>query len=102
VVISLLGDRVGWYRAVSAGRGTEVLIAGERLDPQVRRVEGEEAFRVFSAFERRNRFLMPLARPVISCLTGFRYDGSASAKQRLLEKMPLLGLRPAEAADRPA
>jgi hypothetical protein len=99
VAISLLGREAEWYRAASGGGAIEVRIAGERLRPRVRRIEGEEAFRMFSAFERRNRLLMPVARPVISRLAGFPYDGSPTARRRLLEKMPLLGFGAGEAEE---
>lgn len=102
VVISGLGANAGWRLNVLAGGAEEVRIGGERFRPGVRRLDGEEAFAAFSDFERRNRLLMPLARPVVSRLAGFDYDGSPSARRRLLERMPLLALRAAAAgrADR--
>lgn len=97
VVISGLGPNAGWRLNVLAGGAEEVWIGAERFAPRARPLEGEEAFEVFSDYERRNRLLMPLARPVVSKLAGFRYDGSAPARRRLLERMPLLALRDATA-----
>jgi hypothetical protein len=102
VAISLFGRQAEWYRAASDGGAAEVVIAGEHLRPRVRRIEGEEAFQMFSAFEGRNRLLMPVARPFISRLAGFRYDGSATARRRLLEKMPLLAFGADEDEERTA
>jgi hypothetical protein len=92
VVIALRGTDAPWYVAAFDGRARSVRIADLEIHPKVRRVEGEEAFRVFSDFERRNRLLMPLSRPVISGLVGFRYDGSPRARRRLLDRMPLVEL----------
>lgn len=47
---------------------------------------------LFSAYERRNRLLLPVARPVLSRFAGFTFDGSAPARRELLERMPLVGL----------
>jgi hypothetical protein len=93
VVIAPFGARSAWFQAALAGRAVECRIDAEVLRPlRARRVEGEEAYELFSAFERRNRLLMPLARPFVSRLAGFHYDGSPGARRRLLRTMPLLGL----------
>ncbi|HYC81187.1 MAG TPA: nitroreductase family deazaflavin-dependent oxidoreductase [Solirubrobacterales bacterium] len=101
VVISGLGPSAGWRLNVLAGGAEEVRIGGERFRPQVREVAGEEAFSLFSEFERRNRLLMPVARPLVSRLAGFDYDGSPAARRQLLVRMPLLALRapPADQAE---
>lgn len=95
VVIALRGPGAPWLQAALDGAAERVDIGGERLVPVARRVEGEEAFRLFSEYEHRYRFLQPLTRPVVSRLAGFRYDGSPAARRRLLERMPLVALGPA-------
>jgi hypothetical protein len=99
VVIDLDRTTAGWYAGAFEGRARSIQIAAEQIHPKVRRVEGEEAFELFSEFERRNRLLMPLVRPLISGLVGFRYDGSPSARRRLLDRMPLVELGADEGAD---
>ncbi|MGE0504227.1 MAG: nitroreductase family deazaflavin-dependent oxidoreductase [Solirubrobacterales bacterium] len=92
VVIADLGPDPDPHSDLLAGGAEEVRIGAQRFRPWVRRLKGEEAFAVFSEFERRNRLLMPLARPVVSRLAGLPYDGSPAARRRLLERMPLLAL----------
>jgi hypothetical protein len=55
-----------------------------------------------SAHERRNRYLGPLIHSILSWLVGWRYDGTESARHRLAAELPLIGLRPAWAGERPA
>lgn len=96
VVISGLGPKAGWYLNALAGGAEQVQIGGERFRPEVRRLEGEEARGLLAGYERRNRLLMPLARPLLSKLAGFGYDSSPASQRRLLERMPLLALRAAD------
>ena len=93
VVMSGWGRRAGWYRNVRAGGAVEVRIGRERFAPGVRELEPEEAVSVLGGYERRNRLAAPVVRAVLSRLAGFRYDGSPDARLRVVETLPLLGLR---------
>ena len=83
-------------RAQLAGRGG----SGARFRPAARPLEAEEATRVLAGYEHRNRLLAPLVRGVLSRLAGFRYDGSAQARARLVTALPLLALSPRPPAAR--
>lgn len=48
-------------------------------------------------YERRNRMIAPVLRRVLSRLAGFRCDGSAAGRHRLVEALPLLAFSPIDA-----
>lgn len=91
-VMSGFGPHANWRLNVLAGGAVEVRIADLRFAPCVRTLEREEAVRVMKDYERRNRLARPIVRSLLSRLAGFRYDGSAEARERLVEALPLLGL----------
>jgi hypothetical protein len=90
-----LGRRAQWYRNVIAGGAVEVAIASERFRPAYRELAPKEAAAVLGDYERRNRLLTPIVRAVLSGLIGWRYDGSPTARLRLVSERPILAFRPA-------
>ena len=90
IVMSGFGPRANWYLNTLRGGALEVQIAGQRLHPEVRTLEPEEAVRVLAAYERRNRFVAPIVRAVLSRLAGFDYDSSDGARRRLVSALPLI------------
>jgi hypothetical protein len=49
---------------------------------------------VLAGYEERNRIAALFIRAVFSKLAGRRYDGSESARLRLVPVLPLVGFRP--------
>jgi hypothetical protein len=49
---------------------------------------------VLADYERRNRWIAPLVRWVLSRLVGWRYDGSDDAHRRLAGQLPLVAFQP--------
>jgi deazaflavin-dependent oxidoreductase (nitroreductase family) len=94
VVISGFGPRAQWFRNVRAGGAAEVEIGRECWLPDARVLDPAEGTAVLAGYERRNRLLRPLIRPVLSKLAGFRYDGSDAARRRVVEALPLVALSP--------
>jgi deazaflavin-dependent oxidoreductase (nitroreductase family) len=94
-VMAGLGRRAQWYRNVVAGGAVEVAIGSERFRPDFRELEPSEAVVVVGDYERHNRLATPIVRMVLSRLVGWRYDGSLSARRRLVSERPILALRPA-------
>jgi hypothetical protein len=84
---------------VLAGGAVEVQVAGLRFEPRVRSPEREEAASVVADYERRNRVASPIVPAVLSRLAGFRYDGSAEARYRLIEALPLMAFSPRDGND---
>jgi deazaflavin-dependent oxidoreductase (nitroreductase family) len=90
-----LGRSAQWYRNLVAGGAVEVAIGRERFSPAYRELEPVEATAVLGDYERRNRVATPIVRVMLSRLVGWRYDGTPSARQRLVSERPILALRPA-------
>jgi hypothetical protein len=91
--MSGFGRRSAWYLNALNGGAEEVQIGGARFRPELRELGEQEAVRVVAEYERRNRLIAPVVRAVLSRLAGFRYDGSAEARRRLVGELPLLALR---------
>jgi deazaflavin-dependent oxidoreductase (nitroreductase family) len=94
VVVAGLGRSADWFRNLQAGRGVEVAIGRRRFRPRHRVLGPREAVAVLADYERRNRWVAPLVRRVLSWLVGWRYDGSDGARRRLAGQLPLVALRP--------
>jgi deazaflavin-dependent oxidoreductase (nitroreductase family) len=94
VVAAGWGRRTGWLHNVEAGLAHEVWTGRDRFAPTYRIVLPDEAERLFADYERRNRFIGPIIRAVLSRLLGWRYDGTTAARRRAIEQLPLVGFRP--------
>jgi len=93
VVMSGLGRGSSWFRNVEAGGAVEVRCGNERFRPEVRVLPPEEAAACLAGYERRNRVVSPVVRRVLSRLAGFPYTGDDAGRLRLVETLPLVGLR---------
>jgi deazaflavin-dependent oxidoreductase (nitroreductase family) len=93
VVVSGFGPGADWLRNVEANPA-EVTVGRETFTARHRRLGTEEAVAVFAAYERRNRAVGPVLRYVLSCLLGRRYDGSAEARRRMADQLPMIAFRP--------
>lgn len=100
-VMSGFGPEANWRLNVLAGGAAEVRIAELRFAPRVRSLEVEEAVAVLADYERRNRAVGPIVRAILSRLAGFRYDGSAESRHRLVEALPLVAFSPRNGDERP-
>jgi deazaflavin-dependent oxidoreductase (nitroreductase family) len=94
-VMAGLGRSAEWYRNVVAGHAVEIAIARERFRPTYRELQRGEAVGVLAGYERRNRLIAALLRPVLSRLVGWRYDGTPAARWRLVSELPMVAFRPA-------
>jgi deazaflavin-dependent oxidoreductase (nitroreductase family) len=94
LVLAGVGRTAQWLRNVEAGKAVEVATARRRFRPQYRLLEPREASAVLADYERRNRWVTPVVRRVLSRLVGWRYDGSPDARMRLVDQLPVVGFRP--------
>jgi len=94
VVMSGFGATADWYRNIRHASPAEVRIGRRRFQPTVRFLEAEEAVSVMADYEYRNRWAAPVVRRVLSLLVGWPYDGSAEARRRLVDELPLVAFRP--------
>lgn len=97
IVIAGLGRSADWYRNLQAHPAVEVVVGRRRFRPAHRVLDEPEAAAVLAAYERRNRWLAPVVHRVLSWLVGWSYDGSDSARRRLVRELPVVAFRPAEA-----
>lgn len=95
IVVAGLGRSAQWYRNVLAGKATEIAIGRERFTPTYRELDASEAAAVLAEYERRNRFIAPIVRIVLSWLVGWHYDGTRAKRLQLVSELPLVALRPA-------
>ena len=94
IVISGLGRAADWYRNVQAAPAVEVVVGRDRFRPAHRELDEAEAIAVVADYERRNRWVAPVVRRVLSWLVGWDYDGSDDARRRLVRQLPLVAFRP--------
>ncbi|MGI8754977.1 MAG: nitroreductase family deazaflavin-dependent oxidoreductase [Acidimicrobiales bacterium] len=94
LVIAGLGRTADWFRNVEANPAAEVAIGRRRFRPAQRILDPSEAETAMADYERRNRWVAPVIRRILSWLVGWRYDGSEAARQRLVRELPVVGLRP--------
>jgi deazaflavin-dependent oxidoreductase (nitroreductase family) len=94
IVMSAFGPNADWRRNIDATPGSEVVLGSQRFTAAHRVLDEVEAVRVIRGYERRNRFIAPIIRTVLSRLLGWRYYGSESDRRRLVTQLPLIALRP--------
>jgi deazaflavin-dependent oxidoreductase (nitroreductase family) len=94
IVISAFGRNPDWLRNIQATPGAEVVIGPRRFAAIHRFLGEEEAVGVVSRYERRNWFMAPIIRMVLSRLLGWRYHGSQIERRRLVAQLPLIAFLP--------
>jgi deazaflavin-dependent oxidoreductase (nitroreductase family) len=94
LVLASLGTRTDWYRNLRDHPAVEVALGRSRFRPAHRVLDPDEAVAAITAFERRNRLVMPVVRRVLGWLAGWPYDSSPEARRRLAEQLPIVALRP--------
>jgi deazaflavin-dependent oxidoreductase (nitroreductase family) len=94
MVIAGFGPSSDWYRNIAAHPACEVVVGRHRFAPQHRVLVEAEAVQVIADYERRNRWIRPIVRFLLSRLLGWRYDGSQEARERLVHQLPVVAFRP--------
>ena len=95
VVMSAFGRNADWLRNIEATPSPVVVIGSRRFIAAYRFLDEEDAMRVVAGYEHRNRLIKRIIRLVLSRLLGWHYDGSKSARRRLVKQPPVLAFRPA-------
>lgn len=94
VVMSAFGPKADWLRNIQAPPGAEVVIGSRRFSAEHRVLGTDEAVRVITGYEQRNRLIAPIIRAVLSRLLGWRYVGSEIDRRWLATHLPLVAFRP--------
>jgi deazaflavin-dependent oxidoreductase (nitroreductase family) len=95
VVIAGFGPQTDWLRNIEAGNPVEITVGRATFAAHARRLSPEEAFRVLTDYELRNRLITPLVRRGLSWLAGWRYDSTSRARHQLIEQLPVIMFWPA-------
>jgi len=96
VVMSGFGGQSDWRRNIEANAVEEVTVGAQHFVACHRFLSEEEAVNVVRNYERRNRFLSPIVRWVLSRLLGWRYNSSEADRRRLVRQLPVLAFRPCQ------
>jgi deazaflavin-dependent oxidoreductase (nitroreductase family) len=94
IVMSGWGRGADWYRNVLASPSSDVFIGRQHWTATWEVLDEQDAFDVFTEYERRNRWMAPIVRRVLSSLVGWAYDGSTVSRRRLVSQLPLVRFRP--------
>ena len=95
VVVSGFGRDADWLRNIEARpEAEEVVIGRSRFAASHCILAADEAVRVLADYERRNRFVAPLVRFVLSRLLGWPYHGTDPERRRLAAQLPFVAFRP--------
>lgn len=100
IVVSGFGRSANSYRNLQAAPAVEVMVGRDRFRPVHRRLDEAEPVAVLADYERRNRWVGPMVRRVLSWLVGWRNDGSNEARRRLVRQLPVVAFRPVNNEDR--
>ncbi len=98
VVIAGLGARADWYRNVRSRPACRIQVGRSSFEASWRDVEPSEAAGLLAAYEHRARVAAPVLRRVLTRLVGWKYDGSAAARDRLVRELPMLAFRPSSSS----
>ena len=94
VVMSGFGRDSDWLCNIEATPGEEVTVGSAHFQASHRFLGEDEAVNVVRNYERRNQFMAPLVRWVLSRLLGWPYRGAEDDRRRLVEQLPLIAVRP--------
>ncbi len=94
LVIAGFGTKADWYRNIQATPAVEVLVGRHRFPPEYRVLPETEAVAAIADYERRNRWIRPVLVSLLTKLLGWRYDGSDTARHRLVRQLPIVALGP--------
>lgn len=94
VAMSGFGPKANWLQNIEATGSAEIEIASEHFRAAFRLLDEDEAVRVLSGYEQRNRFIVPIVRSVLSRLVGWKYTGTGDERHKLVRSLPLIAFRP--------
>lgn len=94
IVMSGWGRDADWFRNIEANGKAEVTIGRETYVAHHEVLDEQAAADVLAQYESRNRWLLPIIRPVLGNLAGARYDGSEDGRRALVRQLPIVAFRP--------
>ncbi len=98
VVMSGFGRQSNWLLNIETNGWAEIDIASEHFRATFRFLDEDDAIYVVANYERRNRFMLPIVRWVLTRLLGWKYTASEADRRKLVRTLPLVAFRPQSAA----
>ena len=92
-VVSGFGRQSDWLRNLDAGGPATATVGRHSFPADHRRLSDAEALAVFADYERHKRLIRPLVHRALSWLLGWPYHGTADDRARLVQQLPVIGLR---------
>lgn len=99
LVMSGWGRASDWFRNVEVAGHATVTLGRRTVMVGARVLDTEEAAAVLADYERRNRWVRPVVRGVLSRLAGFRYEGTDEGRLALVRQLPVVRFTPALQVD---
>lgn len=96
-VMSGFGRTADWYRNVATAGSARIRLGRTTFTATTCTTEPAEAAAVLAEYEHRNRWLLPVIRPVLSRLVGWTYTGTESDRLRLVAQLPIVAFTAADA-----
>jgi deazaflavin-dependent oxidoreductase (nitroreductase family) len=93
IVMSGFGHASQWFHNIELAP-PEIEVGRRHFAAAYRILGANEAVEVVREYERHNRLLRPIIRPVLSRLLGWKYSGSDSDRFKLVAQLPLIAFRP--------
>lgn len=94
IVMSGWGRTSDWYHNIEAAGGATIVVGGQRMTVNARVLDDGDAAIVLAEYERRNHWIRPVIRRVLSRLAGLRYDGSDDSRMAVVRQLPLVEFTP--------
>lgn len=94
VVMSGWGPSSDWFCNIETNGKAQVTVGRHTYQVEHRVLEEEEAMQVLADYERRNRWLRPIVRRVLSGLMGSKYDGSEETRRSVIRQLPIVAFSP--------
>ncbi|HTV87493.1 MAG TPA: nitroreductase family deazaflavin-dependent oxidoreductase [Stellaceae bacterium] len=95
VVLCAYGYDADWLRNIAATGQAEIVVGAARFVATHRVLAADEAIGVIAGYERRNWFMAPVIRAVLSRFLGWTYCGSDGDRRRLVAQLPMVAFFPA-------
>ena len=92
-VVSGFGKQSDWLRNLDAGGAATVTVGRRCFPADHRRLSDAEALAVFADYEQPKRLIRPLVHRALSWLLGWPYHGTVDDRARLVQQLPVIGLR---------
>ncbi len=94
MVLCGFGRGADWYRNLRANGQAQIELGRYRFNATWRELDVDEAEPILAAYEHDHRLAAPIVRRVLTGLVGWPYDGSVTARRRLLAERPIIAFTP--------